>query len=104
MAMADIVTQVKKSIGSPRLSAREVEFTLKAPGAKTVCIAGQFNDWNTTSTPMKKSKDGSWKIRLKLPSGTYEYKYFVDGSWVNEASGRETAPNPFGTCNCIITV
>ena len=104
MAMANTATQLKKSTSSSRAGAQEVEFILMAPEAKNVCIAGQFNDWNTQATPMKKSKDGSWKIKLKLPQGKCEYKYFADGAWVNDIANTEAAPNPFGTCNYVVTV
>ena len=104
MAIANAVKQLKSAISRSSPGSREVEFTLMAPDAIKVCIAGEFNDWNTQSMPMKKGKDGSWKIKLKLPLGKYEYKYYVDGSWVNDTTGRETASNPFGSCNCIITV
>ena len=104
MITADAVKQLNKPYSSSRSSSREVEFTLSAPDAKKVSIAGPFNDWNTQAMPMKKGKDGSWKIKLKLPPGKCEYKYFVDGSWLNDIAHSESAPNPFGTNNCVITV
>jgi hypothetical protein len=43
-------------------------------------VAGTFNDWNTTATPLKKSGDGEWKAELQLLPGRYEYKLLVDGA------------------------
>jgi 1,4-alpha-glucan branching enzyme len=104
MIIADTVKQLKKSIDSSRSGSQEVEFSLIAPDAKKVSIAGQFNNWNPQALPMKKGKDGTWKIKLKLPLGTCEYKYFVDGSWVNDSARPESVPNPYGTSNSVITV
>ena len=106
MPTLEAVKQLRKSISrSDRTSnVQDVEFSLHAPDAKKVCIAGQFNDWNTKSMPMKKSKDGTWKIKMKLSHGKCEYKYFVDGAWAQDIAGAEMIPNPFGTGNCVINV
>ncbi len=80
MESLEVVKSMKEFLGKHRTmgTSREVEFTLAAPKAKKVCIAGKFNAWHMTSMPMKKSADGTWKIKLKLLPGTYEYKYVVD--------------------------
>jgi 1,4-alpha-glucan branching enzyme len=106
MAALETVAKMKEFVSRQQASGmmQEVEFTLYAPAAKKVCIAGKFNAWDTKSLPMKKGKDGTWRIKVKLPSGQYEYKYFVDGTWASDISGAETVPNSFGTCNCVIAV
>ena len=47
-----------------------VTFTVTAEaaqGAKTVTIAGDFNSWSSTDTPLKRSaKDGSFSERFRL--------------------------------------
>jgi len=45
---------------------KTVEFSLDAPKAKEVYLAGEFNDWDTQSLPMKKGKDGVWRTKIKL--------------------------------------
>jgi 1,4-alpha-glucan branching enzyme len=103
MATLETVKKIKESIGRAA-TMPQVEFTCGAPEAKKVCIAGTFNDWNTKSMPMKKGKDGTWRIMVKLSPGRYEYKYFVDGTWAQDIHGAELASNPFGTNNCVIGV
>jgi 1,4-alpha-glucan branching enzyme len=106
MAALEVVKKLKASIGMPQMTGaqHEVEFTFSAPKAKKVSIAGKFNEWNTSSTPMKKSKDGTWSIKIKLSPGQYEYKYFVDGAWASDQLCSELVSNPFGTNNCVISV
>jgi 1,4-alpha-glucan branching enzyme len=106
MAPLEVVKKMKESLSRPRTTGtmHEVEFMFHAPNARKVCIAGKFNDWNTKSMPMKKGKDGTWRIKLKLSPGKYEYKYFVDGAWASDMPCAELVPNPFGTYNCVITV
>ena len=106
MESLEVVKSMKEFLGKHRTmgTSREVEFTLSAPKARKVCIAGKFNAWHMTSMPMKKSVDGTWKIKLKLSPGTYEYKYVVDGTWIQDMTCSETALNPFGTFNSVISV
>ncbi len=103
MAAFETVKKMKSSLGKSA-KVKEVEFTFCASGAKKICIAGTFNAWNTKSMPMKKGKDGTWRVTIKLPLGRYEYKYFVDGVWAENPPGADMAPNSFGTYNCVISV
>ena len=73
---------------------KTVEFTFNAPDAKGVFLAGEFNHWDTRSLPMKKDKKGVWKMKIKLPPGRYEYKFFVDNAWVEHLPGVELSSNP----------
>ncbi len=83
---------------------RKVEFSLFAPDAKRVFVAGSFNDWNTEGHPLKKSSDGTWRTRVDLPVGRHEYKFFIDGAWAQNTPCAEITPNVFGTHNCAIVV
>lgn len=106
MAGLEVVKKMRESISRPQMTGatHEVEFTCHAPMARKVCISGKFNAWNTSSMPMKKEKDGTWRIKLNLLPGKYEYKYVVDGTWASDLSCSELVPNPFGTDNCVISV
>jgi 1,4-alpha-glucan branching enzyme len=81
--------------------ARKVDFSFSAPHAECVSIAGDFNDWNTVSHPMKKDKKGIWKTSLSLDPGVYQYNFYVDGEWQNDPNCAEYLENPFGTLNSV---
>lgn len=81
--------------------AKKVDFSFSAPNAESVSIAGDFNNWNTISHPMKKDKKGVWKISLNLDPGTYQYNFYVDGDWQSDPNCTECVENPFGTLNCV---
>lgn len=49
--------------------------------AKSVILAGSFNEWNQGELHMKKLPTG-WSIAYVLGAGNYEYKFIVDGSWI----------------------
>lgn len=84
-----------------RLNRKNVEFRFYAPEAKEVFIAGEFNNWDIQSLPMKKSKGGFWEKATKLLPGRYEYKTFNDRGWIEDLPGEERVSNPFGTQNFI---
>ena len=72
--------------------------------AQEVCIAGSFNDWHPSVTPMVRLDDGKWAKELALPPGRYEYRFVVDGQWVDDPAATELIPNPFGTPNSVLEV
>jgi 1,4-alpha-glucan branching enzyme len=64
-------------------SIAKVTFKFIAPKAKMVSVAGDFNDWNIVTHPLKRIQDGvadgMWQITLSLAPGVYEYCFVVDG-------------------------
>ncbi len=78
-----------------------IRFQFPAAEVQEVYLTGDFNDWNTTSLPMKKDENGDWEIFLSLQPGRYEYRFFVDGNWQNDISCDGCVANSFGTLNCV---
>ena len=72
--------------------------------AQEVCIAGSFNDWHPSVTPMVRLDDGKWAKELALQQGHYEYSFVVDGQWVDDPAATELIPNSFGTANAVLEV
>lgn len=85
-------------------SSKAAVFKLNSPQAKRVSLAGSFNNWNTKSNVAKKDKDGSWSVKMSLKPGRYEYKFFVDGNWMNDPNCQGCVGNSFGTQNCVIEI
>lgn len=77
---------------------------LTHPSAQSVAVAGSFNEWHPTATPMVALGKGRWRKELTLPPGRYEYRLVVDGQWVDDSTAKETVPNPFGGLNAVVTV
>ena len=88
----------------------KVSFTVSAEeagGADSVCIVGDFNDWNPTSHPLKSRKDGGFSLEMELPSGQdYQFRYLADSSrWFNDAAAEAYVHNGFsGEHNALIKV
>lgn len=74
----------------------KVTFSLEAKEAKKVAVADNFNEWNPKTTALKKLKNGTFKGTLDLTSDTsYEFRYFVDGTYVNDKQADVFAWNDF---------
>jgi 1,4-alpha-glucan branching enzyme len=69
---------------APQVLSDGVRFNFHAPDAKSVAIAGSFNQWdqklNHLAGPDKK---GVWTITVPLPPGRIEYRFVInDSEWV----------------------
>ena len=81
-----------------------ISFKLEAPGAQTVSLAGDFNNWNPKTHVMKKDKKGVWSKIILIAPGRYEYKFFVDGEWWNDPHNDQKVYNAFGSLNNVLSV
>jgi len=93
------VTKMGKT--KAKIVTRKVPFGLSAPEAQEVTLAGDFNNWDTKANPLKKDKNGMWKVSLSLKPGRYKYRFFVDSNWENDPSCSCCVPNEFGSQNCV---
>ncbi len=84
-------------------SSQRVSFTYHSPDAAEVFIAGTFNDWDPRKNPFKKYSTG-WKAVKYLAHGIYEYRFIVDGIWVDDPACQNRRPNQYGSENCVLEV
>lgn len=85
-------------------SMKTAVFKLEAPSATSVALVGDFNGWDAHMHPMKKMKDGTWKVTLLLPAGSYQYQFYVDGIWQTDPHAKNRVVNPFGGENAVLEV
>ena len=83
---------------------RRIRFEFFHPTAKRVCVAGEFNGWNSTATPLRSLGDGRWLRELWLPLRSHEYLLLVDGEWKFDPKAAEYVPNIFGGRNAVVDV
>ena len=83
----------------------KVTFELAAKESNKVSVVGDFNEWDTTAAPLKKLKNGTFKLILPLEAGsTYEYKFVVDGDYVIDANADSVKPNGLGGENGVLVL
>jgi chromosome partitioning protein len=93
---------IETSISSaPVLTAEGVLFTLSAPEARNVQIAGDFNSWTPEGNEMEFS-NGVWRAIVALEPGRYRYRYVVDGNWKADPLNAEVESSPYGDYNSVI--
>jgi len=101
---ADIDARLSDYYGVMQLSDAIVFVTLY-PRAKSVQIAGDFNNWQPGKTEMEKvGNSGVWQTKLNLPVGKYRYRLVVDGQWQQDPYNEKIEANPFGGFNSILEV
>ena len=87
---------------SPVKGLPKAHLELVKPEAKSVFVAGSFNEWNPV--PLTRSNDGKWVGDLTGISGRHEYLFVVDGQWLPDPNARESVQNPFGGKNSVLIV
>jgi hypothetical protein len=77
-----------------------------ASDANQVTIVGDFNDWNTTSIPMKQVKHGDYLVTIELHSNKeYRFKYLIDSqSWENDWYADKYIANEFGSEDSVVII
>jgi chromosome partitioning protein len=82
-----------------------VVFVTLYPRANSVHLAGDFNNWQPSTSPMQRVGDtGVWQTKLKLQQGTYRYRLVVDGQWQQDPYNERTEVNPYGEYNSIVEI
>lgn len=66
------------AVGAERAVA--VPLVLRAMGARSVAVVGDFNDWDPTVTPMRRfGAGGPWTATVLAKPGRHVYAFMVDG-------------------------
>jgi len=77
-------------------------FALAAPDADKVMLAGDFTEWDSAPKSMRKLKSGVWKTSVNLEKNKkIQYRFLVDGQWVDDPECQDRIPNGFGGENCV---
>ena len=73
-----------------------VEFKFFRPSAKSVALAGEFNNGRVKELRRVRSEDGYWQARMKLPAGEFRFRYCADGEWYADYAAFGVEPGRFG--------
>lgn len=110
-----LLSFIEDRLPPPQPTEEGVLFRYKAPAARQVNLAGEFNNWLGTANGGRldpnldamsdPDDDGIWEITLPLPPGRYQYKYLVDQvDWQEDPGNPETIDDGFGGQNSILVV
>lgn len=93
--------------GAHEISPGKVTFAIWAPWKKSIHLAGEFNGWDPSSTPLHPEDDGIWWTVLDLPQGERAYQFVIDGeTWIADPYARKLRwpPNGGDQPHSIVTV
>ncbi len=114
MTVAKEVTDQEAMLGmkplkdtKPLNSVKKIQkqFFLHAPEATNVKIVGNFNNWiPADASIMKRREDGTWTKNFFLAPGSYQYRFIVDGKWVEDSNNPRFIDNSYGGRNSVIEI
>lgn len=80
-------------------------FRFRCDGTTGLYLAGDFNEWSTSATPLQQVKPGTWETKLKLPEGEHRYRYVTaEGGWQTDFSAPNVVANPYGGWDSVVIV
>jgi hypothetical protein len=87
---------------------REIVVRFRDANANDVRIAGDFNGWvpdkGVRSLIESEGQTRVWTKILRLPPGTYQYRYVVDGEWREDPENPEIISSTVGGRNSVLVV
>jgi hypothetical protein len=83
---------------------RCVLFKLQWAFVHHVSLAGTFNGWDPTATPMCPAGHGRWARMLFLSPGRYDYALVVDGQVVRNPATNGSAEADEGGMTSVLVV
>jgi 1,4-alpha-glucan branching enzyme len=95
-----------RSAAAPAATPDGVRFVFARPDARSVSLAGSFNQWSLSSNPMTRADPtGDWTILVRLPPGEHLFMYVVDGTqWISPPLAEDYSDDGFGTRNGVVVV
>ena len=84
----------------------KVTFSVPAEAANKVTVLGSFNEWNeNNAVQLKKLKNGTFKGTVALEKdNSYEFRYLVDGTFINDEKADGYVANEFGGENAVLNL
>lgn len=89
---------------TPRPNTKKHTFYYYAPNAQRVELLGDFQNWEMGKIIMNRHESGYWWIDAYMFDGIYEYKFLVDGVWMEDPNARWQWPSPFEGNNSVLVV
>ena len=97
-----------KTVGCspPRVENDRLVFLYHDDVAKTVSLAGDFNQWDSSATSLSRDSSGLWLTEIEAPeAGRYQYKFVIDGHrWIEDPSNGMKTPDNHGGMNSVLAI
>ena len=95
----------EEKLFGPVVSGDGVVFRLEAPHAEDVRVAGEWNGWNPEEGVMRRDPiSGVWIGRARIPEGRYQYRFVVDGRWIEDPENEDHDFGEEGFRNSVLQI
>lgn len=101
---------IRDRLPPPSQTSKGILFQYYSPSARTVTVAGEFNNWEhkpdqSRAIKLKKDEDGIWQATVEIPAGRYMYKYVIDyQTWILDPYNPYTIDDGTGNLNSLLIV
>ena len=79
-------------------------FRFRYAAANQVFLVGDFSRWQTDHLPMRQAAPHEWVLMMRLPPGTYEFRYLADGQWFTDFAAFGVTRNQFHDWNSVLHI
>jgi hypothetical protein len=83
-----------RTLSIQRLTRGQTRVTLVVDDARSVAIAGDWNDWSPA--PMARMEGGRWTAVIRVPPGVHRFALLLDGTRWAVPHGAPQVPDEFG--------
>jgi chromosome partitioning protein len=88
-----------------RCTSQGVLFVQPAQPGERLAVAGDFNNWSPTATPLRYNAQlGLAETLVTMEPGAHQYRIVRDGRWESDSYNDHREPNPHGEYNSVVHV
>lgn len=82
-----------------------VMFVQPGQATTSIAVAGDFNQWSPTATPLHHQPQlGVQQALVQIPPGLYQYRLIINGRWQADPYNARTQLNEYGEPNSVLIV
>ncbi len=81
-----------------------VRFAFADSVARNVSVVGDFNAWNPSALPMRRSVARGWVAEMPLSPGRHLYAFYVDGRLAPDPMAPRATDDDFGVASSMMFV
>jgi len=91
---------------SPEATPTGMRFKFVDRDARSVSVAGSFNQWSTSSHPLSRVLTSAlWEAVVPLPPGEHRFMFVIDGTrWITPPLADDVVDDGFGSKNGVVIV
>jgi chromosome partitioning protein len=104
VTMPTLEKKMKEIIKEEMSKMVKINFSILAPQAREVYVAGDFNDWRLDDNSRMQKDNDVWKKIMNITPGRHHYRFVIDGKWTEDPGNPNKEKNPYGELDSLIEI